>query len=92
MVILFLLLPNVLCCGCSLQVYWTLFVTISLYTMLPLCMTGAIVAGLACSASHIIVLSVYVTSTSKQPAGDFALQVGNASYKLHATSRRHSFL
>lgn len=57
------------------QVYWTLFVTISLYTMLPLCMTGAIVAGLTCSASHIIVLSVYVTSTSKQPAGDFALQM-----------------
>nr|DBA22671.1 TPA: hypothetical protein GDO54_013684 [Pyxicephalus adspersus] len=57
------------------QVYWTLFVTISLYTMLPLCMRGAIVAGLACSVSHIIVLSVYVSSSSQQPAGDFALQM-----------------
>ncbi|XP_068097692.1 adenylate cyclase type 4 isoform X2 [Hyperolius riggenbachi] len=57
------------------QVYWTLFVTISLYTMLPLCMKGAIVAGFTCSVSHIIVLSVYVSSSSQQPAGTFALQM-----------------
>ncbi|XP_075685082.1 adenylate cyclase type 4 isoform X2 [Rhinoderma darwinii] len=57
------------------QVYWTLFVTLSLYTMLPLSMKGAIFAGLLCFLSHIIVLSVYVSSSSHQPAGEFALQI-----------------
>ncbi|XP_069617043.1 adenylate cyclase type 4 [Ranitomeya imitator] len=57
------------------QVYWTLFVTVSLYTMLPLCMKGAIFAGLICSLSHIIVLSVYISSSSQQSAGEFALQI-----------------
>ncbi|KAM4707974.1 adenylate cyclase type 4 isoform 1-T8 [Discoglossus pictus] len=57
------------------QVYWTLFVTISLYTMLPLCMKGAIFAGLFCSVSHVIVLSVYVSTTRHLPGGDLALQM-----------------
>ncbi|KAG8596424.1 hypothetical protein GDO81_001902 [Engystomops pustulosus] len=57
------------------QVYWTLFVTVSLYTMLPLCMKGAIFAGISCSISHIIVLSVYVSSTSHPTSGEFALQI-----------------
>ncbi|XP_075068371.1 adenylate cyclase type 4 [Mixophyes fleayi] len=57
------------------QVYWTLFVTISLYTMLPLCMKGAIFAGLSCLVSHIIVLSVYVSLSSHQLAGPFASQI-----------------
>uniref|UniRef100_A0A8C5M3G3 Adenylate cyclase type 4 n=1 Tax=Leptobrachium leishanense TaxID=445787 RepID=A0A8C5M3G3_9ANUR len=57
------------------QVYWTLFATVSLYTMLPLCMTGAIVAGVSCSAAHIIVLGIYVSSTRHPPAGDLALQM-----------------
>ncbi|XP_053324473.1 adenylate cyclase type 4 isoform X2 [Spea bombifrons] len=57
------------------QVYWTLFVIISLYTMLPLCMKGAIVAGICCSVSHIIVLGVYVSLTRHLPAGDIATQM-----------------
>ncbi|XP_063310897.1 adenylate cyclase type 4 [Pelobates fuscus] len=57
------------------QVYWTLFVTISLYTMLPLCMKGAIFAGVCCSVSHIIVLSIYVSLTRHPPAGNFAVQM-----------------
>ncbi|KAM4808977.1 adenylate cyclase type 4 isoform 1-T2 [Rhinophrynus dorsalis] len=57
------------------QVYWTLFVTVSLYTMLPLCMKGAVIAGLICSVSHIIVLSVYVSTSRALPGGDLALQM-----------------
>ncbi|MEE6518873.1 hypothetical protein FKM82_030160 [Ascaphus truei] len=57
------------------QVYWTLFVIISLYTMLPLCMIGAVIAGLCCSVSHVIVLSVYVSSSRHLPGGDLALQI-----------------
>ncbi|KAM8962062.1 adenylate cyclase type 4 [Pelodytes ibericus] len=57
------------------QVYWTLFVTISLYTMLPLCMKGAIFAGVGCSVAHIIVLSIYVSTKRNLPAGDLAVQM-----------------
>ncbi|XP_053558235.1 adenylate cyclase type 4 [Bombina bombina] len=57
------------------QVYWTLFVTISLYTMLPLYMKGAILAAVFCSVSHIIVLSIYISVSRHLPEVDLALQM-----------------
>ncbi|KAE8633811.1 hypothetical protein XENTR_v10002106 [Xenopus tropicalis] len=57
------------------QIYWTLFVIISLYTMLPLGMKWAIFAGLSCFVAHIIVLSVYVSTVRLLPRDDVALQM-----------------
>ncbi|OCU01536.1 adenylate cyclase type 4 [Xenopus laevis] len=57
------------------QIYWTLFVIISVYTMLPLCMKLAVFAGLSCFVAHIIVLSVYLSTARQLPRGDIALQM-----------------
>ncbi|TFJ97680.1 MHC class I antigen [Platysternon megacephalum] len=44
------------------QVSFFLFIIFTVYTMLPVCMRDAVVAGLASSLSHIIVLGVYLSA------------------------------
>ncbi|XP_069094393.1 adenylate cyclase type 4 [Pleurodeles waltl] len=56
------------------QVYFFLFITFIVYTMLPVRMRDAIAAGALSSISHIIILSIYL-STTDMPEGDLALQL-----------------
>ena len=56
-----LLLPVfVLCC----QVAFFLFLSLSVYTVLPLSMAWALMVGIWTSVSHIVIISVYVPVTS----------------------------
>ncbi|XP_069489903.1 adenylate cyclase type 4 isoform X2 [Ambystoma mexicanum] len=56
------------------QVYFFLFITFIVYTMLPVRMRDAIAAGAFSSISHIIILSIYL-STTDMPEGELALQL-----------------
>uniref|UniRef100_A0A452GX55 adenylate cyclase n=1 Tax=Gopherus agassizii TaxID=38772 RepID=A0A452GX55_9SAUR len=56
------------------QVSFFLFIIITVYTMLPVRMWDAVVAGLASSLSHIIVLGVYL-SAGRGSRADLAVQL-----------------
>ncbi|XP_048826139.1 adenylate cyclase type 4-like isoform X2 [Brienomyrus brachyistius] len=81
------------------QVAFFLFLSLSVYTVLPLSLTWALVFGLGTSASHIIIISVYVPVTSPEMA-DLAPQlVANGvlflcvncvgAFHRHLTERAH---
>lgn len=60
------------------QVYFFLFITFIVYTMLPVRMRDAIAAGVLSSISHIIILSIYLstsTTSTDMPKRDLALQL-----------------
>ncbi|XP_028993155.1 adenylate cyclase type 2-like [Betta splendens] len=60
------------------QVAFFLFLSISVYTVLPLSLTWALIVGMGTSVSHIIIISVYVPIKSPQTQ-DLAVQlVANA--------------
>uniref|UniRef100_A0A8C3INB3 adenylate cyclase n=1 Tax=Chrysemys picta bellii TaxID=8478 RepID=A0A8C3INB3_CHRPI len=56
------------------QVSFFLFIIFTVYTMLPVCMRDAVVAGLASSLSHIIVLGVYL-SAGRGSRAELAVQL-----------------
>ncbi|KAM9120777.1 adenylate cyclase type 4 [Pangshura tecta] len=56
------------------QVSFFLFIIFTVYTMLPVCMRDAVVAGLASSLSHIIVMGVYL-SARRESRADLAVQL-----------------
>ncbi|XP_022623874.1 adenylate cyclase type 2-like [Seriola dumerili] len=60
------------------QVAFFLFLSVSVYTVLPLSLTWALMVGIGTSVSHIIIISVYVSVTSPETQ-DLAVQlVANA--------------
>ncbi|XP_044038997.1 adenylate cyclase type 4-like isoform X2 [Siniperca chuatsi] len=60
------------------QVAFFLFLSVSVYTVLPLSMAWALMVGIGTSVSHIIIISVYVPVTSPETP-DLAVQlVANA--------------
>ncbi|KAM3857547.1 adenylate cyclase type 4-like [Diretmus argenteus] len=60
------------------QVAFFLFLSLSVYTVLPLSLAWALMIGLGTSVSHIIIISVYVSTTSPETP-DLAVQlVANA--------------
>lgn len=58
----------------SSQVAFFLFLSVSVYTVLPLSMAWALMVGIGTSLSHIIIISVYVPVTSPETP-DLAVQV-----------------
>lgn len=48
------------------QVGFFLFLTVSVYTVLPLSLAWALMVGIGTSVSHIIIISVYVSLTSPE--------------------------
>lgn len=68
-----------------LQVAFFLFLSLTVYTVLPLSLTWALVFGLGTSASHIIIISVYVPVTSpKMP--DLAPQVRHVELRTRTSA------
>lgn len=60
------------------QVAFFLFLSLSVYTVLPLSFTWALMVGIATSVSHVVIISVYVSVTSPDTP-DLAVQlVANA--------------
>lgn len=53
-----------------------LFLSLSVYTVLPLSMAWALMVGIGTSVSHIIIISVYVPVTSPETP-DMVVQVKN---------------
>lgn len=58
------------------QVAFFLFLSLSVYTVLPLSMAWALMVGIWTSLSHIIIISVYVPVTNPETP-DMAEQVKN---------------
>lgn len=58
----------------SPQVAFFLFLSLSVYTVLPLSLAWALVVGIMTSVSHIIIICVYVPVTSPNTP-DLAVQV-----------------
>lgn len=56
------------------QVAFFLFLSLSVYTVLPLSMAWALIVGIWTSLSHIVIISVYVPVTSPETP-DLAVQV-----------------
>lgn len=52
-----------------------LFLSLSVYTVLPLSMAWALIVGILTSVSHIIIISVYVPVTQPETP-DMVVQVG----------------
>lgn len=64
--------------GSSPQVAFFLFLSLSVYTVLPLSMAWALMVGIWTSISHIVIISVYVPVTNPETP-DMAVQVTNTS-------------
>ncbi|XP_034712928.1 adenylate cyclase type 4-like [Etheostoma cragini] len=60
------------------QVAFFLFLSLSVYTVLPLSMAWALIVGIGTSLSHIIIISVYVPVTSPQTTDMTVQLVANA--------------
>lgn len=68
-------LLRLLCCSAlPRQVAFFLFLSLSVYTVLPLSMAWALMVGIWTSVSHIIIISVYVPVTQPETP-DLAAQV-----------------
>lgn len=57
-----------------------LFLSLSVYTVLPLSMAWALMVGIGTSVSHIIIISVYVPVTSPETP-DLVVQVNKRTQK-----------
>uniref|UniRef100_A0A8C8S4L1 adenylate cyclase n=1 Tax=Pelusios castaneus TaxID=367368 RepID=A0A8C8S4L1_9SAUR len=56
------------------QVSFFLFIVFTVYTMLPICMRDAVLAGLASSLSHVVVLGIYL-SVGRGSRAELAVQL-----------------
>lgn len=65
---------HLLCAVFLLQVAFFLFLSLSVYTVLPLSMAWALIVGIWTSLTHIVIISVYVPVTSPDTP-DLAVQV-----------------
>uniref|UniRef100_A0A3P8TD77 adenylate cyclase n=1 Tax=Amphiprion percula TaxID=161767 RepID=A0A3P8TD77_AMPPE len=64
------------------QVAFFLFLSLSVYTVLPLSLAWALMVGIGTSVSHIIIISVYVPVTSPETP-DLAVQVSAPGLKTY---------
>lgn len=60
--------------GFPAQVAFFLFLSVSVYTVLPLSLAWALMVGIGTSVSHIIIISIYVPVSSPETP-DLAVQV-----------------
>lgn len=63
------------------QVAFFLFLSLSVYTVLPLSMAWALMVGIWTSASHIIIISVYVPVTNPDTP-DMVVQVKEPLWRV----------
>lgn len=66
-----------------------LFLSLSVYTVLPLSMAWALMVGIWTSVSHIIIISVYVPVTNPETP-DMAVQVKNPPTLTFCGGSKHS--
>lgn len=71
-----------------LQVAFFLFLSLAVYTVLPLTLSWALVFGIGVSVCHIIIISVYVSVTSLDKR-DLAVQVTHATARTHACQHQN---
>uniref|UniRef100_A0A674MF26 adenylate cyclase n=1 Tax=Takifugu rubripes TaxID=31033 RepID=A0A674MF26_TAKRU len=69
---------SLLISGSSAQVAFFLFLSLSVYTVLPLSMAWALMVGIWTSISHIVIISVYVPVTSPETPDMVVQLVANA--------------
>lgn len=71
------------------QVAFFLFLSLSVYTVLPLSMAWALMVGIWTSLSHIIIISVYVPVTNPETP-DMAEQVKESAHFHLCGGSNHS--